>query len=598
MSIKTKILIPMLVLTILVVASILISNILLFSNYVDDLMLNEVKVAAGIAAYELDILKGKAQNASLYMSEYSEIVRAIGNGDREALLVHATRLQHEMDMEFCTISDSDGVVIVRTHEPDNYGDSILGQANIRSALSGQYMTAIESGTAVRLSVRSGAPVYDSGGNLIGVVSVGTRLDRGDFVDALNKLLNCEVTIFLDDERISTTVLNNDGTLAIGTKLDESISQGVLAGSPYIGRTDILGQSAFASYDPIYGPDGRPIGILFVGQYTNEKTSVILAFVQSGVLITLVLLAISVVLVLAIIKHITKPLTTISGAAEALALGNIEIEGLDSGTEQTRDEILMLERSFSKMLESFKKQAYILTRVAEGDYTSKVEIRSEKDVINLSIELMLNGTLEVLNQVASAGIQVAEGSKNISDGAQHLADGAMKQTEAVEELSRSISYISEKTRANEQMAEEAVKNSDIVRNVIRIIDSIASQTNIIALNASVEAARAGQHGNAFAIVAEEVRNLALKSKTSLVDIETGINESIRIIDEIAKASKEQSVNIEQINSRIRQVTQIVQQNSATAEESAAASHQMSSQSKVLEDLIMQFQLRDQIKKAKR
>ncbi|MCL2665352.1 MAG: methyl-accepting chemotaxis protein, partial [Defluviitaleaceae bacterium] len=343
---------------------------------------------------------------------------------------------------------------------------------------------------------------------------------------------------------------------------------------------------------------------------------------------------------------------------------------------TKNEVAILARAFTAMIESFKKQAFILARIAEGDYTVKVDSRSDKDVINLSINIMLEETLEVLHQVATAGVQVADGSKMISHGAQLLAQGAKQQASTVEELAVSTSLIAEKTKENSdkagkaatfaetikhnaeesnrkmsemmdavsdiyqsshnigqvikviddiafndveqlssamstvatktkenaekaetaalladtiksnaekgsrQMSEmvDAVKDinqsSQKINNVIKIIDDIAFQTNILALNASVEAARAGALGKGFAVVAEEVRSLAAKSQQaaqdtgdmisnsikkaelgsriasdtakSLDEIVTGINESTMIVNEIALSSSEQYNIIERIN----------------------------------------------------
>jgi methyl-accepting chemotaxis protein len=242
--------------------------------------------------------------------------------------------------------------------------------------------------------------------------------------------------------------------------------------------------------------------------------------------------------------------------------------------------------------------------------------------------------------------VAAGSSQIAEGAQHLAKGTLEQNETIQGLSEAIGDLADKTKGNAQKAgraaelsesifqnarkgtgqmdnmmsavQEIRESSHKVNSVIKAIDDIAFQTNILALNAAVEAARAGQHGKGFAVVAEEVRNLASKSAEaaketgamiensiekaqlgtritgetaeSLTEIVSGINESSVFIREIARASEEQSVGIDQINIGIDQVALVVQQNSATAQESAASSEEMSGQSATLQGLISQFKLK--------
>ncbi|MCL1904415.1 MAG: methyl-accepting chemotaxis protein [Oscillospiraceae bacterium] len=364
-------------------------------------------------------------------------------------------------------------------------------------------------------------------------------------------------------------------------------------------------------------------------------------------ITAAILMFSAIFILySVKKTVTRPIRKLTAVAERISNGDIKIDGLNSEITPTNNEVIILERTFSKMLESFKLQARILTRVAEGDYTLRANTRSDNDVINLAINLMVEETLSVLNKVAVAGVQVADGSKQIADGAQMLADGSSEQANAVDTLSSSMSQIAQVTKENADMAERSAKlaatikenaekgsrqmnemmdavneinqASQSIGKVIKVIDDIAFQTNILALNAAVEAARAGQHGKGFAVVAEEVRNLAGKSAeaakdsggliansiekaklgsriaeetaASLNEIVSGINESAQIARDIAVSSSEQYQGINQIHDGVEKVAGVVHQNSMTAQQSASASNEMSNQSVMLEELIAQFQLR--------
>jgi len=285
-------------------------------------------------------------------------------------------------------------------------------------------------------------------------------------------------------------------------------------------------------------------------------------------------------------------------------------------------------------------------IAGGDLSHSANMVSDKDTIGTELNNMLTSLNTMFKEINNASGQVSAGSKQIADGAQSLAQGSTEQAASVQQLSASIHEIADKTKENAEMAGRAAnlasniktsaekgsgqmdemmnavrdinESSQNISKVIKSIDDIAFQTNILALNAAVEAARAGQHGKGFAVVAEEVRNLAAKSAEaakdtesliadsitkaelgsriadetaeSLREIVSGIDESTRLVGDIAKSSEEQSVGIGQVNQGVDQVSQVVQQNSATAEESAAASQEMSGQALIMEELISRFKLR--------
>ncbi len=386
----------------------------------------------------------------------------------------------------------------------------------------------------------------------------------------------------------------------------------------------------------------------------SNTLNILSIVLSVVIVLVI--AASIVLSMRIGKKIAMgisgPLAELGKRFKLFATGDLtspfpESDSEDEVADMVRDAVEMANmlktiiRDIGELLKEMESGNYAITSKVQDSYTNDF-----RQVI-LSLRGLRDQMTKTLRSIGEASDQVSSGSMNLADAAQSLAEGATEQAGAVEELQATIiditetmemsaksaeesynqaqNYADEADRSREEMhtmvtaMEKISESSAKIGNIISEIESIASQTNLLSLNASIEAARAGEAGRGFSVVAEEIRQLAEQSAKAAVDTRELIESSMKEIAEgsraverasgsidnvvsgikqIAESSKNLSVMVitqaetmRQAEQGISQISEVVQNNSATAEESSATSQQLSAQAATLDELVGQFTLYD-------
>lgn len=373
------------------------------------------------------------------------------------------------------------------------------------------------------------------------------------------------------------------------------------------------------------------------------------------LVTLVLVVLACVVAVKIgakiALGISQPLDQLVKRLQTFAQGDLNAPFPEYQNDDEVGDILhAVSYTTTKLSTIFSDLENLLGHMAGGNFdidtSCEQEYVGDYQPILVAMRQMNNQMDEILKEISSASEMVSAGANNLAEASQELAEGATDQAASVEEMQATMDEISsglgrtvkeinaayeeavrvaasaEDSRSEMAVMTEAMgrisETSMKIGTVITEIEDIASQTNLLSLNASIEAARAGEAGRGFAVVADQIRTLAEQSAKAAVNTRSLIEGSIREINvgneaaektagvllqvveaihaiaqtskELSESSAQQAESMVQADAGITRISEVVQSNSATAEESSATSQELSAQATNMDELVGQFQLK--------
>lgn len=569
-------------------------------------------------------------------------------------------MEQKMETHGCEnygILDADGINIFNG---DDLSEAVFFQEGMKG---NSFVSPPRNITGDRMQIFVAAPLWKDGLYGTTVIGVVYLVPPETFLDEIVADVNISPNgsaYMLDATGTTIAHANHDNVLSGENTMEQAKTDKDLAKLASIEQMMVNGEEGFGSY--WYGGKNKILAYAPVGGtngWSVAVTAPLSDFMGStilGMIITILFIAATIVASVVIIRKLAEgigdPIRQCADRIKLLAKGDLQSPVPDIKRE---DEIGTLVKSTAVIVDGLQNviqdMEYILSNMSKGNF----DVDSKKPEYYLGdfeplLEAQRTITQELsdtLKGIKNTAANVSLGSQQLADGAQALASGATDQASSVEEILATVNEVTDQVIKNaqeaattslnarqmetqtqystsqmNQMTDAMVRISDKsaqIGNIISSIEDIASQTNLLSLNASIEAARAGEAGRGFAVVAGEIGQLASQSAMAVDETRKLIEDTLQEVnngDKIAKATVEtlqeliqgltgiiggietvgaacgqQSEMMKQLNIGIEQISGVVESNSAAAQETSATSEELSAQATAMNEIIKKFVVKE-------
>jgi methyl-accepting chemotaxis protein len=535
--------------------------------------------AQAVCSY-LAVLEQQTHIAAAAMSSSGELTRLIQAGVRDDIWQYVFERKVFMGVDEIVVVNHQGTALARSHMRDSFGDDIGADPSVAAALRGEILSFYTPTPTAHMVMTTVSPIF-YGAPAPGAVEVHYVVDSAEFLDKIYNTFAIDAMVFMGTTLIASTITDPEtGQRAANLAVDPEIVETVISqGQHTYHQMDLFGVPYYAYYFPLYGVDGNPIGMFFLGLSKESAIATVNTAMRNTVIISIVAIVTIAILILSLVTKALKPIKLLTKTLNESAKGDLTKRLPETG----KDEITMASRSFNQTMEALgkmiglvKQQAGTLSEIGNNLAMNMTETAAAMNEITATIQSTKG---RILNQSASV-TETNATMEQVTININKLSGHVERQTSAVSQASSSLEQVmasiqsvtstlvkNSKNVKELQEFSETGKNSlqevaDDIQGIAReseglleinaVMENIASQTNLLSMNAAIEAAHAGDSGKGFAVVADEIRKLAESSGEQSKTIGDVLKKMKESVDKITRSTDRVLDRFEAIDKGVRTV----------------------------------------------